>query len=136
MAIQIAPLGRIRGLSIDKLWVRSRQQFAILSDRLLRYRAPEMSDKELLCELNPACRGGSSADALRYRIRAKSRRFLPALGQRRAIVEMMNRRFPAERDAIIKTAEAALAGKFSLLGHDNLSFGDPPPSPNDWRLHP
>src|SRR5262249_7771683 len=36
----------------------------------------------------------------------------------------------------IKTAEGALAGKFSLLGHANLSFGDPPDSPIDWRLDP
>ena len=49
---------------------------------------------------------------------------------------MMNRRFPDERDAIINTAEAALAGKFSLLGHVGLSFGDPPESPIDWSLDP
>src|SRR5262249_10905990 len=64
------------------------------------------------------------------------RRFLPSLEQRREIVEMMNRRFPDERDAIINTAECALTGIFSLLGHIGLSFGDPPDSPIDWSLDP
>src|SRR5262245_21695990 len=49
---------------------------------------------------------------------------------------MMNHRFPDERDAIINAAEAALRGKFSLLGHVGLSFGDPPYSPIDWSLEP
>ena len=84
-----------------------------------------MSDEELFNEFNPVWRDGSgegTADMLRYRLRARNRRFLPSLEQRRAIVEMMNQRFPAERDAIIKTAEAALAGRLSLLGHADLEF--------------
>ena len=96
----------------------------------------EMSDDELFGEFNPVWRGGCADDALRHCLRAKSRRFLPSLNQRREIVEVMNRRFPDERDAIINIAEAALAGIFSLLGHIGLSFGDPPDSPIDWRLDP
>jgi hypothetical protein len=95
-----------------------------------------MSDEELFGEFNPIWRGECAADALRHCLRAKTRRFLPSLEQRRKIVRMMNHRYPDERDAIIKTAEAALAGKFSLLGHANLSFGDPPDTPIDWRLDP
>jgi Heparinase II/III-like protein/Heparinase II/III N-terminus len=129
-------LGRIRGISLNELRVRSRQRFAILRDRLLCGRATEMSDDELFGEFNPVWRGGCAADALRHCLRAKSRRFLPSLKQRIEIVEVMNRRFPDERDAIINTAEAALAGKFSLLGYVGLSFGDPPDSPIDWRLDP
>jgi hypothetical protein len=129
-------LGKIRGVSLDELRVRLRQRFARLSDRLRSGRATEMSDDELFGEFNPVWRGGCAADALRHCLRAKSRRFLPSLKQRIEIVEVMNRRFPDERDAIINTAEAALAGKFSLLGHVGLSFGDPPDSPIDWRLDP
>jgi hypothetical protein len=136
MPISIERLGKIRGMSLDELRVRSCQRFARLSDRLRRDRAPEMSDKELFREFNPVWRGECAADALRHCLRTKNRRFLPSLEQRRKIVETMNRRFPAERDAIIKTAEAALAGKFSLLGHASLSFSDPPDSPIDWSLDP
>jgi uncharacterized heparinase superfamily protein len=136
MPISLEQLGKIRGISLDELRVRSRQRFASLSDRLRRDRAPEMSDDELFSEFNPARRDGRLFDMLRRCLRAKARRFLPSLEQRTKIVGMMNRRFPDERDAIIKTAEAALAGKFSLLGHANLSFGDPPDTPIDWRLDP
>jgi uncharacterized heparinase superfamily protein len=136
MLICPGQLGKIRGVSLDEARVRLRQRFAIMIDRLRRGRATEMSDDELFGEFNPALRGGCAVDALRHCLRAKSRRFLPSLEQRREIVEVMNRRFPDERDAIINTAEAALAGKFSLLGHGGLSFGDPPDSPIDWRLDP
>src|SRR5262245_32857319 len=139
MSISLEQLSKIRGLSLDELRVRSRQGGAKLRDRFRRVRAPEMSDEELAGEFHPVWRDGTgeeSADMLRCRMRARSRLFLPSLGHRRKVVEMMNRRFPAERDTIIETAEAALQGKFSLLGHDMLSFGDPPYSPIDWRLDP
>src|SRR5262249_26019714 len=136
MPIGLEQLSKILGVSLDELRIRSRQGVAKLSDRLRRGRAPEVGDDEFFSEFNPVWRGECAADALHYYLRAKNRRFLPSLERRRKIVEMMNRRFTAERDAIIKTAEAALAGKFSLLGHANLSFGDPPDSPIDWRLDP
>src|SRR5215831_6639408 len=136
MPISFKQLGKIRGVSLDELRVRSRQRFARLSDRLRRGRAPEMSDDELFSEFNPVRRGECVADALRRCLRAKDRRFLPSLEQRRDIVEVMSRRFPDVRDAVINIAEAALRGKFSLLGHVGLSFGDPPDSPIDWSLDP
>src|SRR5262245_59051034 len=108
MPISFEQLGKISVMSLDELRVRSRQRFARMSDRLRRGRAPEMSDEELFSEFYPVWRGECAADALRHCLRAKNRRFLPSLEQRRKIVEIMNQRFPAERDAIIKTAEAAL----------------------------
>src|SRR5499426_390818 len=136
MPISFEQLSKIRGVSLNELRVRSRQRFARLSDRLRRGRAPEMSDDELFSEFKPIWRGECVADALRHCLRAKNRRFLPSLEQRREIVGMMNWRFPDERDAIINIAECALTGIFSLLGHIGLSFGDPPDSPIDWSLDP
>src|SRR5882672_3513570 len=139
MSISLGQLSKIRGLSLDELRVRSRQAAAKLSDRFRRARATEMSDAELANEFHPIWRDGTgeeAADELRCRMRARRRCFVPSLEQRRNVVEIMNRRFPAERDAIIKTAEDALMGKFSLLGHSGLCFGDPPYSPIDWRFDP
>lgn len=139
MSISLPEFDKLRGITLHEMQVRGRQGFAKLSDRLLRARAPEMSDEELFREFNPVWRDGTgegTADLMRYRLRAKKRRFLPSLEQRRAIVTMMNRRFPVERDAIIKTAEEALAGRFSLLGYSSLAFGAPPDSPIDWHLEP
>src|SRR5262249_46158356 len=139
MSISLKQFGKIRGMSLDELRVRSRQGAAKLRDRFRRARAPEMSDAELAREFHPVWRdgtGGEAADRRRCRMRAGGRCFLPSLRGGEKIVEMMTRRFPAERDAIIRVAEAALRGKFSLLGHGALSFGDPPYSPIDWRLDP
>src|SRR5262245_10597865 len=139
MSISLKQIGKIRGMSLDELRVRSRQVAAKLRDRFRRERSQEMSDAELAREFHPVWRDGTgeeAADKLRGRMRARSRCFLPSLARRGKIVEMMNRRFHAEGDAIIKTAEAALRGKFLLLGHAALSFGDPPYSPIDWQLDP
>src|SRR5215475_6257351 len=139
MAINLERLSKIRDVSFDELRVRSRQGAARLSDRFRPSRAREMSDRELYLEFQTIWRDGTgeeAADKTLCRMRAKDRCFLPSLERRGTIVQMMNRRFPAERDTIIKTAEAALSGKFSLLGHGGLSFGDPPFSPIDWRLDP
>jgi uncharacterized heparinase superfamily protein len=136
MAVSLERFGKIRGLSLDELKVRSGQRFAILSERLRRGHTPEMSDDELFSEFDPAWRGATVDDTLRECLRTKARRFLPSLDQRRRIVRMMSHRFPDECEAIIDTAKAALAGKFTLLGHASLSFGDPPDSPIDWGLDP
>src|SRR5262252_8877897 len=104
MPIGLERLNKIRGVSIDELRVRSRQGAARLRDRF-RHARPDMSDAELASEFHPVWRDGTgeeAADRLRCRMRTRSRCFLPSLEQRRRVVEMMNRRFPAERDAIIK----------------------------------
>src|SRR6266540_4713918 len=109
MSIRLKQIGKIRGMSLDELRVRLRQGAAKLRDRFRRERAPEMSDAELAREFHPVWRDGTgeeAADKLRCRMRTKSDCFLPSLARRRKIVEMMNRRFPAERDAIINTARS------------------------------
>src|SRR5262245_45228630 len=113
MPIGTEKLSKIRRLSMRELRIRSRQKVAMLSDRLLRARVKEMSDEELFREIHfdgSNGNGGGAEDLLRHFLRSRNRCFLPSLEQRRAIVEVMNRRFPAERDAIIEIAEAALAG--------------------------
>jgi heparinase II/III-like protein len=133
MFVSLEQFSKIRGLSLDELRVRSGQRFAILSDRWKRSPAPEMGDDELFSEFYPSWLGSCEADTLKHSLLAKTRPFLRWLEKRKKIVEVMNHRFPRERDAIIDIAEAALAGKFSLLGHTGLSFGD---SPIDWSLDP
>ncbi|MBO0860339.1 MAG: alginate lyase family protein [Chloracidobacterium sp.] len=136
MQFSLERLSKIRQLTLNELRIRAVQRFAILSDRLRRGRAHQMSDDELLHEFKPSWRGEDAADTLSHSLQAKSRPFLPWLEDRKKIVEIMKRRFRSERATIIKTAEDALAGKFSLLGHSGLSFGDPPDTPIDWSLDP
>ncbi|HKQ75638.1 MAG TPA: alginate lyase family protein [Blastocatellia bacterium] len=130
-----AKLNKIRGMSLGEVIGRGRQEFAKLTDRLLIAGANEMSDKSLYHEFATTMRNGSgegSAETLRERWMTGSGFFLPSFAERPAIVEMMERRFPVEREAIIATAEKSLAGRLDLLGFSDLDFG----RPIDWRLNP
>ncbi|MDX2031939.1 MAG: alginate lyase family protein [Blastocatellia bacterium] len=114
---------------------RSRQELIKRVDRLFIPSAGEMSDEALYREFLPAARNGSgegTVEFLRERLRQGNGLFLPQLAERRRVVEMMNRRFPAERDAILATAERAAQGRLDLLGYSDLAFG----SPIDWHLDP
>lgn len=135
MNINVAKLKKLGGMGLSEVMGRSQQEFAKLADRIFIASAGEMSDEALYREFKTAMRNGSgegTADLLRDRLREGTGLFLPPLAERKAIVETMNSRFPAERDAIIAGAERALAGKFDLLGYTNLDFGNPV----DWHLDP
>ena len=135
MNFETAKLNKLRGMSFSTMLGRGQQEFVKLADRLLIPRAGEMSDEALRQEFTAASRNGSgegTAEMLRDRLREGNGLFLPALGERKPIVEMMNRRFPREREAILASAEKAIAGKFDLLGYNDLEFGNP----IDWHLDP
>ncbi|MGH9838073.1 MAG: alginate lyase family protein [Blastocatellia bacterium] len=131
----IAKLNKLRGMRLSELTGRSQQEFVKLADRLFIASAGEMSDEALYREFLPIARNSSgegTVELLRDRLRAGTGLFLPPLADRRGIVEMMNRRFPVERDAIIASAEKSARGRLELLGHADLDFGHP----IDWHLDP
>ena len=135
MNFTAAKLNKIRDMSLGEVIGRGRQEFAKLTDRLLIAGANEMSDKSLYHEFATTMRNGSgegSAETLLERWTTGSGFFLSSFAERPAIVEMMERRFPVEREAIIATAEKSLAGRLDLLGFSDLDFG----RPIDWRLNP
>src|SRR5215510_12047370 len=135
MNFDVAKLNKIRSMSLGEVIGRGRQEFVKLADRLLIAGAGEMSDKSLYHEFTTTARNGSgegTAETLRERWLTGSGFFLPSFAEREAIVEMMERRFPDEREAIIASAEKSLAGRLDLLGFTDLDFG----CPVDWRLNP
>jgi len=135
MNFDAAKLNKIRSMSLSEVIGRGRQEFVKLADRLLIAGAGEMSDKSLYHEFTTTARNGSgegAAETLRERWLTGSGFFLPSLADREAIVEMMERRFPGEREAITASAEKSLAGRLDLLGFTDLDFG----RPIDWRLNP
>ncbi|MGH9768776.1 MAG: heparinase II/III family protein, partial [Blastocatellia bacterium] len=128
-------MNKLRGMCLSEAIGRGRQEFVKLADRFLIASAGEMSDKALYQEFTTTMRNGSgqgTAEALRERLRTGSGAILPHFAERRAIIEMMERRFPAEREAIIASAEKSIAGRLDLLGFTDLDFGQP----IDWRLNP
>lgn len=120
---------------MNELVGRSQQKLAMLADRCFISGAGEMSDEALYNEFKVTARNSSgegTAEMLRDRLRHAGAVFLPPLGERKAIVEIMNRRFPSQRDAIIGIADRAIEGRFDLLGCAGLDFGNPV----DWHLDP
>src|SRR5262249_40378205 len=132
---EVAKLNRLRSMSASEMIGRGRQELFKLADRFLIAGAGEMSDKSLYHEFRATARNGSgegTAETLRERLRTGRSLFLPSLAERERIVEIMERRFPGERDAIIASAEKSVAGRLDLLGFTDLDFG----RPVDWRLNP
>lgn len=132
-------LNKLRGRSFQEIRTRSRQELYKLADRLFIAHAGEMSDEALYAEFHANTRNGSgegTSAMLRDRLRNGDRLFLPTLGERRAIVREMERRFPSERDIILKTADKAVAGRFDLLGYTDLDFRDPQTGGINWHLDP
>src|SRR5262249_25802781 len=128
MNFEAAKLNRLRSMSVSEMVGRGRQEFVKLADRFLVAGAGEMSDKSLDHEVRATARNGwgeGAAERLRERLRTGSCLFLPSLAERERIVEMMERRFPGERDAIIASAEKSVAGRLDLLGFTDLDFGRP-----------
>src|SRR5262249_30586339 len=99
-------------------------------------------DRSLYHEFTTTARNGSgegAAETLRERWLQGSGFFLPSLAEREAIVGMMERRFPGEREAIITSDAKSLAGRLDLLGFADLDSRRPIDSrrrPNAGALSP
>jgi heparinase II/III-like protein len=85
-------------------------------------------------EMRARAEGGDpegAARALRDRFRQRGPlRFFP--GASEPDVARKAGEFPGHRDAVVSAADAAISGRFDLLGYAGLSFGDPV----DWHLDP
>lgn len=140
MQAGIAQLKKLRNKSLREIRVRGRQEIAKFGERL--FGAAELSDGALLQEFNRASHNGSGEGASALVLERicssfvsgnqEPTTFFPSLAHRAEITRAMEHRFPDTRLALIDRAERAMAGRFDLLGHTNLSFG----SPIDWHLEP
>ncbi len=122
-------------MKLGEMIGRGRQEFDKLADRFLIPGSGEISDKSLYHEFKARARNGSgegTAEMVRDRLRTGRGIFLRSLTERGAIIEMMDRRFPGERDAIIASADRAIDGRLDLLGYTDLDFG----RPINWNLNP
>jgi uncharacterized heparinase superfamily protein len=144
MASRITQLKRLRGKGFREIADRGRQEFAKLSERVLRASAQELNDSQLLGEIDPASRNGNGEGSVRLileRIRSSTissnRSSIPlpffcSLANRDEVCTIIKHRFATDREALLDSAERAIAGRFDLLGFNDLSFGDP----IDWHLDP
>jgi len=144
MASRITQLKRLRGKGLREIAGRSRQEFAKLNERVLGASAAELNDTQLLGEIVPASRNGNGEGSVRLiidRIRSSTVSpnhsstplpFFASLTNRDEMCASIKQRFAANRQALLESAERAIAGRFDLLGFNDLSFGDQ----IDWHLDP
>ncbi|MBI3652051.1 MAG: alginate lyase family protein [Acidobacteria bacterium] len=144
MQVRVEQIKKLRGRSWREIGARGKQEITKLNERLLGHGTAEMSDAELLREINPfnLHNGGEGIGALILeRIRTSLSPelgegnlpvLLPSLLYREEIASLMFHSFPAAYRAILKSANQAIEGRFNLLGFTDLSFGEP----IDWHLEP
>ncbi|HWS87152.1 MAG TPA: alginate lyase family protein [Pyrinomonadaceae bacterium] len=124
-------LEKLKGRGLDELRVRGAQALAARAERLgVGARLP--SDEELSRLLLKAPHGPERADAesLLAHFRRAPRAFFKAFADPEATRAELRRRFDAT--VVTERAERAAAGRFDLLGHKDLSFGEP----LDWNFEP
>ena len=122
-------IGRLRGRSFGELGFRGAQLAAVFLERAGlhpagREPAPGRMQKVL--------HGLSDPGTLRAQLAARPAPVFPAMDQPAAAAATLRALWPVEADTLIAAADRALAGRFDLLGHRDLSFGDP----IDWQLDP
>jgi hypothetical protein len=133
----IKALRKLKGRSLTELRVRGRQAAACLAEQHgLSPQARIPADAAFFRLLDPALSGGARASAAalleRFRARPAANFFaaFAAPGETRALLRS---RFGGRAgELLVERAERIVAGRFSLLGLDDLDFGNP----IDWRLEP
>lgn len=120
---------RLRGRSFGEIRVRSAQLAAVLLERAGWY--PE--GQEPTANRFPAIlRGTAEPAVLLYEFRTRPSPVFPAMDDAGDAAATLRELWPAEAEALIAAARHAAEGRFDLLGHRELSFGDP----IDWQLDP
>jgi hypothetical protein len=135
MANVLTKLKKLRGRSAGELRVRGAQALSAYAERSgLSSQARLLSDAALfgLLDVSGLSSSALSAEALLEHFRARrSPVFFAAFADRDETVNEFRRRYGARAEAaIVERARRIVAGRFSLLGHRDLCFGNPP----DWHL--
>lgn len=129
-------LGRLRGRSIAELRERATQWIsAELEYRGLSSMVGEPTNHQLRSALDPDLLRGSPAIAEPLHTHFSHRsvpRFFDGVRDGSSAAELRTALWDAERTALIEKADRIMAGRYDLLGHAGLSFGDP----IDWHLDP
>jgi hypothetical protein len=132
----MSALAKLRGRSAAELRFRARQSLAALAERArISPDAGEPSPAAFVRRgLDPALTPARRpARALLDAFRAPGRpRFFPGAEVPARTGAALRARFPAAAEALVKRADRIAAGRFDLLGHRGLDFGDP----IDWSLDP
>jgi hypothetical protein len=133
----LATLRRLKGRSARELRVRGAQALSARAERLgLDGRAQLPSDKALFSLMDTASFNHTqlTPQFLLDHFRTRTRpRFFAAFDDKERTTEALRERVgESGREIVIEKAERIIEGRFDLLGHRDLHFGQPP----DWHLEP
>jgi hypothetical protein len=133
----LASLKRLKGRSARELRVRSVQALSAYAERRgLSRRAQLPSDKALFSLLDKAKLDQSQLTPQTLLDHFRTRTgpsFFAAFDDRERTLEALRQRAgESAGEIVVEKAERIVEGRFDLLGHRDLSFGQPP----DWHLEP
>ncbi|HEY0546873.1 MAG TPA: alginate lyase family protein [Pyrinomonadaceae bacterium] len=136
MSKLLSRLNKLKGRSTAELRVRGAQALNAYAERRglsLASRLPTDSALLKLLDKTRFAHPPNSAASLLEHFRARtSPKFFAAFDDERATREALKHHFGLERQTLIKRAEGIRAGRFQLLGFNDLDFGEPV----DWHLEP
>jgi hypothetical protein len=135
MANPLDKLKKMKGKSWSELRARGGQMLAARTDQIgLSGNLP--TDEEFFGLIDNSYFGGETPAATDLFIKFyedAEYNFFPSFRQKTQTIESFRTLFGAENaEKIIAKAEKVVAGKFDLLGYENLDFG----SPVDWHYEP
>lgn len=122
-------IGRLRGRTLGEIRVRSAQLAAVLLERAGWHPEGREPSDERIASL---VQGGADPAALLADFRARAAPVFPAMDEPADAAATLRALWPGEAQSLEAAARRALEGRFDLLGHRELSFGDP----IDWQLDP
>jgi Heparinase II/III-like protein/Heparinase II/III N-terminus len=129
-------LGKVKGRSVKELRERALQVFAAeLEVRRFARTVGEPTDKALWAMVDHARipgRGDLAARLHQHYATRDAPAFFVGIRDGASAAELRTPRWADARARLFAAADAVVAGRFALLGHDGLSFG----TPIDWHLDP
>lgn len=137
MSEVLEKISKLKGRSFAELRERAAQRRAVYAERLGRAEHARLPTDEALLNLldeSWAKHGAPSADHLleHFRQRTAPKFFAPFENRREAQKDLLHYFGAPEQHALIERADEIREGRFQLLGHDSLDFGEPV----DWHLEP
>lgn len=134
MASPLEKIKKIKGRSFKEIRLRGGQAISARAEQIgFGNKLP--TDAELLQLLDQAAFGAeeiASGNLFEKFYEDARFNFFPAFRQREQILETFENQFAESADRLIERAEKIVAGKFDLLGYENLSFG----AKLNWHYEP
>jgi hypothetical protein len=125
-------LNKLRGRSLDELYVRSAQALSIHTEKYGLSKHARIPTDQSFFKLINSTQTLTPENLLENFQSISSRRFFPSFSNKNETINILRQRFEHNIDSTIEYADKLMKSKFDLLAYKNLEFGDP----IDWHFEP